>query len=160
MVAYDAAGGVLCAGVDNNTIKLYDVRNLDKGPFVNFNMKRKLTSQWSNVKFSPCGTYILASALDGAIFLLDAFNGNVVRQYAGHLNQKLTPMETGFSPDAKFVLAGSEDGSVYIWDTKDHRAKPEILSGHGGPVTAVKWNPKKMLLASACSTLALWVPQN
>jgi len=118
MVAYDAAGGVLCAGVNNNTIKLFDVRNLDKGPFVNFSMKRKQTSQWTNVKFSPCGTYILASALDGAIFLLDAFNGNVVRQYAGHLNTKLTPMETGFSPDSKFVLAGSEDGSVYIWDTK------------------------------------------
>ena len=33
------------------------------------------------------------------------------------------------------------------------------LQGHTGPVGALKVNPTRMLLASACSALCLWLPQ-
>lgn len=165
VVAYDSGGAVFAGGFDKNAIKLYDVRFYDKGPFMTFLVKRPsgVNTEWTNLKFSPCGAFVLASALDGAIFLLDAYKGDMMASYAGHLNTKKTCMETSFSPDGKFVMAGSEDGSIYAWNTPPlENNSPVIqakLSGHGAPVTCVQWNPKKLMLASACNSLAFWVPQ-
>jgi len=173
VVAYDSAGAVFAGGFNNNTIKLFDVRCYEKGPFTTFLVKRPsgVVTEWTDLKFSPCGNYLLASALDGAIFLVDAFYGTMMASYAGHLNTKNIAMGTSFSPDSKFVLAGSEDGSIYVWRTPDipegdkkppqPNTSPCIqarLTGHGAPVTCVQWNPKKMMLASACNSLAFWVP--
>lgn len=160
---FDPTGNVFAAGLGKNEIKLFDVRAFDKGPFVTFQVKRApgVISEWSNVKFSPCGKYILGTALDGAIFLIDSFDGSGKRHLSGHLNVKKSAMEAGFTPDSKYVVSGSEDGSVYMWNIEAQGAgtAPEILSGHGAPVGCVRWNPKKMMLASACSSLAFWVPQ-
>jgi len=159
-VAYDGSGTVFAGGVDKNIIKLFDVRAYDKGPFANFILKRhaKQVTQWANLKFSPCGTFLLATALDGSIFLLNAFEGNMVRTFEGQLSERNTPMEVGFTPDSNFVYSGSEDGCIYVWNAKADSA-PTVLQGHGAPVTCVKWNPKKMMMASACSSLALWIPE-
>ena len=63
-----------------------------------------------------------------------------------------------FGPDAEYVLSGSEDGTVWRWRTATGEALPP-LQGHTGPVGALKVNPTRMLLASACSALCLWLPQ-
>lgn len=176
MCDYDASGQVFAAGVADNKIKLYDVRAFDQGPFTTFQLKRPsgMKTEWTNLKFSPCGSYLLASGLDGAVFLVEAFDGKMMSSYAGHVNTKKMSMETSFSPDSQFVLAGSEDGCVYVWKTPGiieqealEKAQPSssslpletCMSGHGAPVTCVKWNPKKMMIASACNSLAFWIPQ-
>jgi len=156
-VAYDPSGVIFGGGFSKNQIKLFDVRAYEKGPFTTFTLKRQET-EWSGMKFSPDGKYLLAAALDGGMLLVDSFDGHVVKTFAGHLNANKTVMEASFSPDSKYVLAGSEDGSVYCWSCSDNSA-PVILSGHGASVSCVQWNPKKMMMASACSTLAMWVPQ-
>ena len=56
------------------------------------------------------------------------------------------------------MLSGSEDGTVWRWRTATGEALPP-LQGHTGPVGALKVNPTRMLLASACSALCLWLPQ-
>merc|ERR1711934_1065900 len=131
-VAYDPAGSVFATGCDNNQIKLFDVRAYDKGPFSTFSIKRagSIVTKWTTLKFSPCTKYVLVGSMDGAIYLLDAFDGHMLRSYAGHLNTKEACMEATFSPDSQFVMARSEDGSIYTWNTVEN-TQPMILKGHG-----------------------------
>ena len=96
-----------------------------------------------------CGTQVL---------LLDAFSGELERVFSGHDNSRQLPLEPCFGPDAEYVLSGSEDGTVWRWRTATGEALPP-LQGHTGPVGALKVNPTRMLLASACSALCLWLPQ-
>ena len=80
------------------------------------------------------------------------------RVFSGHDNSRQLPLEPCFGPDAEYVLSGSEDGTVWRWRTATGEALPP-LQGHTGPVGALKVNPTRMLLASACSALCLWLPQ-
>lgn len=92
------------------------------------------------------------------MLLLDAFSGALERVFSGHDNSRQLPLEPCFGPDAEYVLSGSEDGTVWRWRTATGEALPP-LQGHTGPVGALKVNPTRMLLASACSALCLWLPQ-
>ena len=92
------------------------------------------------------------------VLLLDAFTGGLVRTFSGHDNTRQLPLEACFGPDAEYVLSGSEDGTIWRWRTATGEALPP-LQGHSGPVGALKVNPTRMLLASACSALCLWLPQ-
>ena len=94
------------------------------------------------VRHTPalCGTQVL---------LLDAFSGALERVFSGHDNSRQLPLEPCFVPDAEYVLSGSEDGTVWRWRTATGEALPP-LQGHTGPVGALKVNPTRMLLASAC----------
>jgi len=161
VVAYDPAGAVFAAGVGENTVKLYDVRNVSQGPFATFNQIIPNTQpevQWSQLTFSPDGNYILAATLDGQLLLIDAYQpGHVVQRYAGHQNSNNLALEACFSADAQYVLSGSEDGVVYAWNTLEG-GTPHKLIGHQSVVQCVRWNPKKMMLASGCCSLAFWLP--
>ena len=48
--------------------------------------------------------------------LIEAFQGQPLQTFAGHLNNKGIAVEGCFSPDSKFVFSGSTDGRVHIWD--------------------------------------------
>jgi len=160
VVAYDPQGSVFACGFDDNTIKLYDVQNYDKGPFATFNIQARGAphTEWSTLTFSPCGNFILGGTLDGALFLVDAFDGRVLQHYGGtQKSSTRMPIEATFTPDAQFVLSGSEEGVVYAWEAQAGGA-PTVLAAHNSPVSCVKWNPKKMMMASACCSLAFWLP--
>eukprot|EP00656_Telonema_subtile_P007260 TRINITY_DN13406_c0_g1_i2.p1 TRINITY_DN13406_c0_g1~~TRINITY_DN13406_c0_g1_i2.p1 ORF type:complete len:101 (+),score=12.80 TRINITY_DN13406_c0_g1_i2:142-444(+) len=96
--------------------------------------------------------------MDGQLMLIDSYQpGKIVQTYTGHQNTSGLPIEASFSPDAQFVLSGSDDGGVYAWDTLQAGA-PTKLMAHSSPVMCVRWNPQKMMLASACCSLAFWLP--
>jgi len=49
--------------------------------------------------------------------------------------------------------AGSTDGKVHCWNTETG-GKVVVLNGdHSGPVQHIQFNPKYMMLASACSNM-------
>ena len=48
--------------------------------------------------------------------LIEAFQGQPLQTFAGHLNNKGIAVEGCFSPDSKFVFSGSTDGRIHIWD--------------------------------------------
>lgn len=76
----------------------------------------------------------------------------------GHLNNKGIPIEASFSPDSQFIFSGSTDGRVHVWNA-DTGFKVCALNGdHPGPVQCVQFNPKYMMLASACTNMAFWLP--
>lgn len=77
---------------------------------------------------------------------------------AGHLNNKGIPIESSFSPDSQFIFSGSTDGRVHVWNA-DTGYKICVLNGdHPGPVQCVQFNPKYMMLSSACTNMAFWLP--
>lgn len=76
----------------------------------------------------------------------------------GYLNNKGIPIEASFSPDSQFIFSGSTDGRVHVWNA-DTGYKICVLNGdHPGPVQCVQFNPKFMMLASACTNMAFWLP--
>lgn len=54
--------------------------------------------EWTGLKFSPDGKTILISTNGSHIRLIDAFNGNTMQTFTGHLNSKNLPLEASFSP--------------------------------------------------------------
>mmetsp|Transcript_17422 Transcript_17422/g.28613 ORF Transcript_17422/g.28613 Transcript_17422/m.28613 type:complete len:274 (+) Transcript_17422:203-1024(+) len=156
-VSFDPQGLVFTAAISSNTIKLYDTRSFDKGPFDTFYIKDHKPVEWMSLKFSNDGKYLLLSTGESAIFLIDAFTGQKLQVYTGHVNDNGSQLEASFSPDAQFVISGSEDGTVHVWQTQTGK-EVAVWRGHAGAVGAVQWDPRKMCVASACTNLVFWLP--
>ncbi|KAL0273683.1 UNVERIFIED_CONTAM: hypothetical protein PYX00_006306 [Menopon gallinae] len=118
IAAYDPEGLIFAAGVNSDSVKLYDLRSFDK----------------------------------------DAFHGTPLQTFTGHLNNKGIPIEASFSPDSQFVFSGSTDGRVHVWNAETGYKVSVLNANHPGPVQCVQFNPKYMMLASACTNMAFWLP--
>uniref|UniRef100_A0A6M2DJP4 Putative histone H3 lys4 methyltransferase complex and rna cleavage factor ii complex n=1 Tax=Xenopsylla cheopis TaxID=163159 RepID=A0A6M2DJP4_XENCH len=160
VAAFDPEGLVFAAGVNSESIKLYDLRSFDKGPFVTFKLNHERECDWTGLKFSRDGKTILISTNGSMIRLIDAFHGTPLQTFTGHLNNKGIPIEASYSPDSQFIFSGSTDGRVHVWNA-DTGYKVCVLNGdHPAPIQCVKFNPKFMMLASACTNMAFWLPTN
>ncbi|XP_031623759.1 WD repeat-containing protein 82-like [Contarinia nasturtii] len=161
IAAYDPDGLVFAAGMNSEMIKLYDLRSFDKGPFETFNLNTK--SEWTGLKFSKNGKTILISTAGQIIHMIDAFDGvrhAPLKNFIGHSNYMKLPIEASFSPNSQYIFAGSDDGRIHCWDA-DTGFKVCALNGGQGqttPVQCVQFNPKLMMLASACKNVTWWCP--
>lgn len=91
---------------------------------------------------------------------LSSFKSRVIIKLIllGYLNNKGIPIEASFSPDSQFIFSGSTDGRVHVWNA-DTGFKVCVLNGdHPNPVQCVQFNPKFMMMVSACTNLAFWLP--
>lgn len=179
VAAFDPEGLIFAAGVNSESIKLYDLRSFDKGPFVTFLLNQEKECDWTGLKFSKDGKTILISTNGSIIRLIDAFHGTPLQTFTGkkrkhlsrfcgllsilsfvlgYLNNKGIPIEASFSPDSQFIFSGSTDGRVHVWNA-DTGFKVCVLNGdHPNPVGCVQFNPKYMMLVSACTNLGFWLP--
>jgi COMPASS component SWD2 len=155
--AFDPHGLVFAAAVAGSQVKLFDVRAYDKGPFCTFAPDLSGPKDFSGIKFSGDGKLMLLSTTNGMHALLDAYKGGLLHTFTGHLNEQGLPLEACFTPDAGFVISGAEDGSLWRWQTSTGQASP-ILREHHAPLRSIKCNPTRMMLATACSQLSLWLP--
>lgn len=73
--------------------------------------------------------------------------------FQGHTNTKGIPLEVSFSPDSMFVFSGSTDGRVHCWSTDTGARIATMSCDHPGPVQCVGFNPKYMMLATACTNM-------
>jgi COMPASS component SWD2 len=104
---FDPEGLIFAAGISSDTIKLYDLRSFEKvnfnykwkyprlrclnnfffklkGPFSNFKVNRDERDQnieWTGLKFSSDGRYILISTNGSMVKLVDAFSGNLLHTF-------------------------------------------------------------------------------
>ena len=67
-------------GLNSSSVKLYDLRSFDKGPFVTFPVEKSREelaagSEWTGLKFSPDGRSILIQSNSPHLRLLDAYLG-------------------------------------------------------------------------------------
>lgn len=159
VAAFDPEGLIFGAGINSESVKLYDLRSFDKGPFSSFKFQADSKEiEWTGLKFSPDGKTILISTNGSVIKLVDAFNGQTLQTFTGHLNTRQLALEASYSPDSQFVISGSTDGRVHIWNA-ENGVKVCVLNGdHTGPVQCVQFNPKYMMMASACSAMSFWLP--
>lgn len=158
VAAFDPEGLIFAAGVDSEMVKLYDLRSFDKGPFSTFHIQNDPNIEWTGVKFSSDGKMILLATNGGVIHLIDAFQGTQLHAFRGHAVSRTIPVEVCFSPDSQYVLSGSQDGRVHVWGS-DSGQKLTVLEGnHPGPIQCISFNPKFMMLASACTNMAFWLP--
>ena len=118
VVSFDPEGLVFAVGVGSEAVKLYDLRSYDKGPFATFKMPRETKCEWTGLRFSPHGKFILLATNGGVMRLLDAFDGHPMQTFAGHLNNRGVPIEGGFTPDSRFVISGSTDGRIHAWNAE------------------------------------------
>jgi len=117
---------------------------IDKPPF-----------QWLSVEFSFDGLFILLQTDQNTALLLDAYTGVLLQEY--QVLKGVILYSICFSPDAQFVLGGTSAGSIIIWRTKDGVPLVQLWGHHRG-VTALKWAPNLMLIASGDTHLGLWTP--
>ncbi|KAH0948860.1 hypothetical protein HN011_000202 [Eciton burchellii] len=158
VAAYDPEGLIFAAGVNSESIKLYDLRSFDKGPFVTFKLSQEKECDWTGLKFSRDGKTILISTNGSTIRLIDAFHGTPLQTFAGYLNNKGIAIEASFSPDSQFVFSGSTDGRVHVWNAETGYKVCVLNGDHPAPVQCIQFNPKYMMLASACTNMAFWLP--
>jgi len=158
VAAFDPEGLIFAAGVNSESVKLYDLRSFDKGPFTTFKLPQDKECDWTGLKFSPDGKMILISTNGNVIRLIDAFQGTPLQAFMGFTNHKGIPLEASFSPDAKYVFSGSTDGKVHCWSTESGVKMAILQSDHPGPIQCIQFNPKYMMMASACQNMAFWQP--
>lgn len=159
---FDPEGLIFAAGISSDTIKLYDLRSFEKGPFSNFKIQRdkdrEQNIEWTGLKFSPDGKTILISTNGSMIKLIDAFQGTVLHTFTGHTNMKNIPLEASFSPDSQYVLSGSSDGKIHIWNAEKGNKVALLNSDHSDTVQCIQFNPKYMMFATTCQQMIFWLP--
>lgn len=157
-VAWDEQGLVFCVAAESGVIKLYDVKNYGSGPFASFVVKEEQNSNalFSFVRFSLSGKYILA-VVEGRIYVLDAFDGQTVCSVHTGVSEGGQALEATLTPDGKYIISGCSDRHIRVWDAEKGR---EIAKWpqHADVQTCIKFSPRKLLVASACQALALWIP--
>jgi WD40 repeat protein len=108
----------------------------------------------SGITFSPDGTRIATSSLDGTIKIWDAESGKVLST----LNPQAGEIyDLAYSPDGKRLVTAGEDGSARVWDTDSGRESLK-LAGHASAINAVAFSPEGMRVATASldTTAKIW----
>lgn len=161
---YDPEGLIFAVGVNSEYIKLFDSRQYEKGPFNTIRCVKTVPNMtWKSLKFSPNGKQIIITSDLEELFILDAFSGQPINKLTigPKLNNPIEhPCEAAYSPDSQYILCGSLDGCLHIWSanrgSKVTFLRPERPSPE--PVQCVMFNPKYMLIASACTKMSFWIP--
>ena len=55
------------------------------------------------------------------------------------------------------MLQGNEERNIRVWSIETG-AEVASWQGHAGAPACLRWAPRQVLVASACQSLALWVP--
>ncbi|KAK3699917.1 hypothetical protein QZH41_016575 [Actinostola sp. cb2023] len=76
----------------------------------------------------------------------------------GHAFSKGNHIDVCFSPDSQYVISGSQDGRVHIWASDSGHKITTLEGNHPGPTKCIAFNAKYMMLASACTNMAFWLP--
>eukprot|EP00899_Mesostigma_viride_P007457 jgi/Mesvir1/16712/Mv15103-RA.1 len=161
--SFDHQGLVFAVTSQPGVLKLFDVRSYNKGPFDTFAVQTSASPSSSpaitSIKFSQDGKLILASTMESHHMVLDAYTGQTLQTFVSVQAPQGVDDAMGacFSPDGQFVLAGDGDRSIRVWETASGQ---EVASwgGHAGIPSVIKWAPRQMLVASACTALVLWIP--
>ncbi|CAI5453892.1 unnamed protein product [Caenorhabditis angaria] len=156
---FDAQG--LCFGLAfSGTLRLYDYRAYQKGPFSKFVVPAEWsTEDWVAIRFSSCGTLILICTDIDKLLLLDAVTGEIKHVLQGHLNKPRFPLKGSFSPDSRYVACGSSDKKIHIWSTETgEMVHSFVKTPHQSAPLIVEWNPAFISFLSADKKLILWNP--
>jgi len=152
-VAVAPGGNLVAAGLDNGTIRLWDLRTRRPvGPPLLGH-----TGPVNSVAFSADGKMLASGSDDSTVRLWNV---------ATHKEMVGSPLPghgtyvkaVAFSPDGKRVVSGGFDSKVRIWSVTKRREVGEPLSGHAAAVQSVAFSPDGRTVASGSNdwTVRLW----
>lgn len=165
VAAFDPEGLIFAAGIGSESIKLYDLRSFDRGPFTTFKVQTYDNGppppnfEWTGLRFSPDGRSMLIMTNANTMCVVDSYYGRKTASFGGFANAKSVPLEATFTPDSQYVFSGSTDGKMHAWSAENGSKIAVMDSQHQLPIQNVLFNPKYMLMATACKILSLWVPE-
>ncbi|KAF9158863.1 member of Set1p complex, histone methyl transferase [Actinomortierella ambigua] len=141
-VAFDPSGLVFAVALDA-TLRLYDVKSFDQGPFQTAEIGSSLGIHSQNIRatqleFSTDGKNILVTTSGDAHYVIDAYSVETKFKLTGH-SYGTDPSDTfpsggeaSWTPDGKCVLSGSRDGWIYLWDIARASQEPmNVLNSNG-----------------------------
>jgi len=159
-VVFSPDGRTLASGADDQTVRLWDVRD----PAHPLPLGQPLTghTKWVNsVEFSPDGRTLASGSNDRTVRLWDVrdpAHPTLLGQPLGHTD---FVWSVAFSPDGHTLASGGYDHTVRLWDVRDP-AHPhplgQPLTGHTDAVDSVAFSPDGRTLASGSNdrTVRLW----
>jgi WD40 repeat protein len=161
-LAMSPDGKWLAAGGEDNVVQLWEVAGAKPAA------KLPGHTDWVLcLAFSPDGKQLASGALDGTIRLWEVPGGKKLADLPAKTPPppKTAPLPAvavhslAFTPDSKGLLYGGADGPVHFINLPDGKAV-RTLTGHTGPVTAIRFHPSGSLLATASKdrTVMLWNP--
>lgn len=114
------------------------------------------TGAVTDLQFSPKGQVIVSASQDGTVRAFDMIRYRNFRTMT-------SPKSTQFScvaidPSGELIAAGSStDFSVYVWSLQTGKLL-DVLDGHEGPVTTLKFSPQNPQLATGSwdATVKIW----
>jgi COMPASS component SWD2 len=183
-VSCDSSGvifGVLAYNAKKSfhTLRLYDMRAYDSGPFQDIcpldsafsqvlsseypqmaeDAKLKTNPTWTSFEFCRDGGHILINTDAEHMWMIDSFRADVPPiVLAPRKNEAGLALGCCFSGDAKTIYTGNEDNDVLLFDKQTAKIKG-VLTGHVSPVGSIAANPKYDMFASACANTVLWIPK-
>ncbi|KAF8571602.1 hypothetical protein P879_00912 [Paragonimus westermani] len=163
--AFDPEGLIFAAGINSDSVKLYDLRSFDKGPFATFKLGPETGGcVWTGLQFSSDGKTLLIATNGNHIRLVDAFKGTSLHTLIVGTNVDRQALDASFTPDSQFVLVGSPDGLVHIWAVETGVrvvSLPGYETATQSPNPAIHtlaFNPRYAMLATGSSQTAFWLP--
>ncbi|TPX37884.1 hypothetical protein SeMB42_g06817 [Synchytrium endobioticum] len=164
IAAWDPAGVIIAVGLSGaRVLLLYDVANMQNGHFQKFHLQevdQLRECEWTSVKFSPNGGYILICTNGLKMYLVDAFQGRILGFMTGFENKGKCKLEGGFTRDCKFIFCGSSDGKIHFWEVPGLEPVATLGSPHTEAIQSVAFSPQYLVMASADNKLALWTPKS
>ncbi|RLV92653.1 hypothetical protein JA1_003008 [Spathaspora sp. JA1] len=184
VVGFDPQGIIFAIGKypdsesTTGTLSIYDLKNFDKGAFLQVEIPTLQGQLWNKLEFSNNGKHILISTDSSQHYIVDAFSGHVqaIIQLANpnppdwmSLKYPYTGCCT-FSPCGKFVLVGSPKSVVHIFDISNLKSSKGVhsdpivltqstkLTSSMGIPKILAFNPKLLTFATADTTVTLWSP--
>lgn len=167
LVAWDPAGMVIAvASQTAKTISLYNAQVFEEMPFATFEVQCSDKAQWISLEFSTNEQHILLGTDYGYHYILDAFEGTILKRLTGHEplpNRKslTTCRPICFSMDGNFVLAGSGSKQITVWDIAGSHyseVEPSVYLNSPSAGQVIACNPELYLLATGEHELNFWLP--
>ena len=89
VVAFDPEGLIFAAAsAEEESVKLFDIRNFDKGPFAELEVKNPVKgSQWHDVKFSQDGSLIMINSNSNYALAFESIETGPVQVFSGIENE-------------------------------------------------------------------------
>lgn len=159
LVAYDPEGIIFAVATKSETIRLFDVRSFDLGPFSTLRIMKNDDDEWTNIEFSPCGMFILVSTKASGVKWIDAFTGKLIHNFSEHKNPNHIPLRATMTPDSGYVIVGSADRNIYIYSTESGNVAGKLKTSYPEPSHIVGFNQKQFMLTTLGRDVLLWAPE-
>ncbi|GIL78668.1 hypothetical protein Vretifemale_8082 [Volvox reticuliferus] len=97
------------------------------------------------------------AVVEGRIYLLDAYKGTVFKRFANGIPETGTAVEAAITADNQYLLSGCDDRAIRVWHIDTGR-EVAVWQGHAQVPACLRMSNRRVLVASACTALVLWIP--